>query len=114
MKIVNVSRSVLLIITFVVYSCSSIFSKSASVYEFLSLKYLFFLGGVLCSMAIYAVLWQKELSFLPLNQAYLLKSSTILMILAISHFMFSETITFHNIIGALFIMAGIFMLTWEK
>lgn len=65
-------------------------------------------------MAVYAILWQKVLAFMPLNQAYLLKSSTILLILAISHFVFSEAISFYNIIGALFIMAGIFILTCKK
>lgn len=105
---------VLLIITFAIYSCSSVFSKSASMYEFLSLPYMMFFCGVMLALMLYAILWQKVLAFMPLNKAFLFKSITIVMIIAISHLLFGEVITLNNMIGAGFIIGGIMVLSWEN
>ena len=104
----------LLFFTFLIYSFSSIFSKLASTHAFLSLPYLLFFLCVIISLGIYAFFWQKILVLYPLNKAYLYKSSTIIIILLISHFLFHEEISINNIIGILFIIAGLFVLTWEK
>lgn len=106
-------KLLLLIITFVVYSCSSIFSKSASLYDFLSLPYILNFSGVLCAMALYAVLWQRVLTFMELNKAFLCKSITLLLILALSYFFFNEPISLNNMIGAVLIIGGICVLGWK-
>ena len=105
---------ILLLTTFILYSFSSVFSKLASMNTIFSLSYCMFFICVLFSLGIYAILWQKILMVYPLNKAYLYKSSTIIMILLISHFIFGETITYKNLIGILFIISGLFVLTWEK
>lgn len=109
-----VTKKVLLLaVTFVVYSSSSIFSKSASQYDFLSLPYLLNFCGVLCAMALYAVLWQKVLTFMDLNKAFLCKSITLILILALSYFFFHEPISLNNMIGTVLIVGGICILGWK-
>lgn len=110
----NIWQISLLIIAFIVYSCSSIFSKRASLYDFLSFNYIFSLGGVFLALATYAVLWQKVLTFMPLNKAFLFKSITILFILFISHFMYFEDITIYNMVGSAFIIMGLVVLSCKK
>lgn len=103
----------LLTVAFVVYSGTAIFSKLASQHEIFSSLYLVFFSCVLISLGIYAVLWQKVLAFMSLNRAYLCKSITIVIIICISHFLFGETITERNLIGAIFIIGGLFVLSWK-
>lgn len=110
----SVGKILIILLAFVVYSCSSIFSKLASQHKFLSFKYLFFLACVVCALGIYAILWQKVLSYMELNKAFLCKSITILFILAFSVLLFGETLTINNLIGATFIIGGLVILAWKR
>ncbi len=114
MKNIMVKKVLIATLAFIVYACSSIFSKFASLHDFLSLPYLFFLGLVVLMLGLYALLWQKVLSMIELNRAFLYKSSTILMILSASVFVFGENISRNNIVGALFIISGLVVLSWKK
>lgn len=107
-------RSCLLLIAFLVYSGTSIFSKKTSTCKFLSVSYLLYFIGVIVSMGVYAILWQKILSFMPLNKAFLFKSVTLIMVLLISYFVFNETITTNNLIGASFVITGLVILAWKE
>ncbi len=104
----------LVLLTFLVYSSSGIFSKLASQYSFLSLEYLISLTAVVAVLGVYAVLWQKILGILPLNRAFLCKSITIPFGLVFSSFLFSEVITMQNVIGTSFIVAGLVVLTFKN
>lgn len=103
-------RILVMLFAFVIYSMSTICSKLASQHELLSLPYILFFCGVLLFLMVYAVLWQKVLSFMPLNKAYLCKSITLVIILVISAVVFKEAITLCNIIGAALIIAGMCVL----
>ena len=103
-----------MLITFLVYSFSVVLCKLASLQDFLSFSYLICFVGVLLSLGVYAVFWQKVLSFTSLNKAYLCKSVTIFFILTLSYFCFAEAITINNIIGAFFIIGGLIVLAWRK
>lgn len=113
-NISSLLRISLVLVTFIVYSLSSVFSKNASMYPFASKWYVVNLCLVLMALGTYAALWQKVLSFMPLNRAFLFKSITIVLILGISAIVFSETITITNLIGTAFIMLGLLVLSWEK
>lgn len=104
----------LLLLSFLVYSCTGIFSKLASQNAFLSLPYVLYFGCVIGALGVYAVLWQKVLSFMPLNKAFLCKSICIVFTLGISYGMFGETITLNNILGAVIIILGLVVLAWKK
>lgn len=110
----TISNAILLLLAFTIYSATAIFSKLASQYEVLSIPYLLYLSCVILSLGIYAILWQGILSFMPLNKAFLCKSTTIIIILCISHFLFNEEITAKNLIGAGFIVCGLVTLSWTK
>lgn len=110
----SIYQLALILITFSVYSGSTIFSKMASMQKTLSIAYFLCLGGVVLTLGVYAILWQKVLSFMTLNKAFLCKSVTILMILAVSVLIFNEVVTINNIIGAGFIMSGLTVLVWKE
>lgn len=100
--------------TFAVYSASGIFTKAASTFQFLSLQYIACFAGAVGVLGLYAILWQLVLKKMPLNTAFLWKSTTILFSLLFAHFIFGESITPKNILGAVFIIAGLTVLTWKK
>lgn len=108
------SRLLLLVLAFTFYTISGIGCKLVSMHDFMSLCYIVLMLFVVLILGIYAILWQKVLSFMPLNKAFLCKSVTILMILAISALVFNETVTTNNIIGAGFIMSGLGVLAWKE
>lgn len=107
-------KLIIILLAFIIYSSSSIFSKYASLHDFLSLEYLCFFACVLFSLGVYAILWQKVLSYMELNKAFLCKSITILFILAFSVLLFDETLTINNLIGAVFIIIGLIFLAWKR
>lgn len=113
-KFANFNKILFLLLTFAIYSCSSIFSKLASLMPFMSISYLLCVGVIIFALFIYAILWQKVLSVIPLNKAFLCKSITIIMIMAASTLFFKETITVNNIIGSALIILGLIVLAWKK
>ena len=107
-------RFLILLFAFAIYSCTGVFSKLASKQAFLSIPYILYFGCVVGTLGVYAVLWQKILSFMPLNKAFLCKSICIVFALGISYWMFAETITLYNILGASIIILGLIVLAWKK
>ena len=103
----------LLIISFLILSSSGVFLKLASMHAFLSLAYIAYFAMTVIVMGVYAVLWQKVLEWMPLNQAYLYKSSGIAISLMYAYILFDEQITMYNILGCMMIMAGIMMLSFK-
>lgn len=65
-------------------------------------------------MGIYAVLWQEVLKLIPLNKAYLYKSSGIGISLMYVYIIFGEIITVYNILGCTMIITGIIMLSYKR
>lgn len=104
----------LIVIAFLIYSLSAVFCKYTSQCDFLSLSYCLFLSGVVVSLGIYAILWQKVLSFMQLNKAFLCKSITIVFILGLSVWLFKEKVTMNNLIGVVCIVSGLVVLSWKK
>lgn len=97
----------LLFVAFLVYSTTGVFSKITSFEEFLSFRYFSFFSLVVLSIAIYAVLWQIILRNVPLTQAFIFKSITVPFSLLFAYFIFNEDLTWNNLVGAAFIIAGI-------
>lgn len=92
---------------FFIYSCTSIFTKLASLQPFLSFSYILFLSGAIAIMAVYAFLWQQILKRMPVSDAYLWKGATVIFTLALSALLFGESITWMNVLGAMLIVTGI-------
>lgn len=107
MKRLSFASIALLFIAFAIYSSTGIFSKLASMQDFLSMNYCFFLAIVILMLAIYAVLWQMILKSISLTQAYLFKSSAMIFGLLYAHYLFNEHISLQNIVGASIIFVGV-------
>lgn len=90
-----------------VYACESIFTKLASAEEFLTLRYLLFMGCAVAVLGVYAIIWQQILKRLPVSEAYMFKGTALIFVLLISALLFGESITVTNIIGATMIIGGI-------
>ena len=107
-------KFLLLCVCFLIASSSGVFLKFASMYEFLSFQYVFYFGMTVAVMGVYAVLWQEVLKLIPLNKAYLYKSSGIGISLLYAYIIFDEKITVFNIIGCAMIIAGIMILSYKR
>ncbi|MBP5412858.1 MAG: EamA family transporter [Bacteroidales bacterium] len=90
-----------------IYACTTIFTKSASQHQFLSLSYILWLFGAVGVMGVYALLWQQVIKRMPIAEAYMFKGTSLIFVLLLSVLLFGETITLHNIIGAIVIIVGI-------
>lgn len=90
-----------------IYACTSIFTKTASRSEMMSLPYLLWIAGAIGVMGVYAVLWQQVIKRMPLSTAYMFKGTSLVFVLLFSALLFGESITLNNVIGSAIIIAGI-------
>ncbi len=96
-----------------IYSLGAVCSKYAGQSEFLSGGFIFYYGLVLLDLAIYAIVWQQILKKLPLVTAYANKAVTIIWGLLWGMLIFKEKVTVWNIIGAIIIVVGIYLVVME-
>ena len=94
-------------ILLVLYSLSAVFSKLASVEDFLSFKFCLFYGLVLFLLALYALCWQQIIKHLPLTVAYANKAITVVWGIIWGLLIFGEKITSGKVLGAVFVICGI-------
>ena len=106
-KQLETSSFVLLVVAFLIYSITGVFSKLASKEVFFSIEYIAYLAIGLLFLGIYAILWQVILKKIPLNKAFLFKSMIVLFTLLIAYIFFKEVIVLKNIVGAALIITGI-------
>ena len=98
---------IFLVLSFFVYACSTIFSKQASKYDFLSPLYILFFAGSVGALGLYAVMWQQIIKRIPISDAYMFKGTSLIFVLLLSYVFFGEIITVNNVIGATVIICGI-------
>lgn len=89
------------------YACTSICTRSAAQYEFMSLSYCLWFIAAVGVMGAYALCWQQILKRVELSMAYMFKGTSLIFIMLLAWVLFGEQITLHNIIGACVIMIGI-------
>lgn len=90
-----------------VYALVFVFTKSASVYPFLSWQYILWLCGAVGVMGIYAICWQQIIKRMEISTAYMFKGTALIFTLFFSAMLFGESITWNNIVGAIIIVLGI-------
>ncbi|MBB5218419.1 drug/metabolite transporter (DMT)-like permease [Treponema rectale] len=88
--------------------------KFAAKLDFLSLKFIAVYCGVFFILGIYALLWQQVLKHISLTTAIANKSITIIWGLIAGYFLFHESITKTKILGAILILCGIFILSFQS
>lgn len=104
----NISKYVLLYGSFFIYSISSICAKLAAGQEN-AIKVVVFIGLEVFCLGIYALIWQQALKKFSLVTAMASKGVVVIFNLIWSVMLFREEVTIYNIIGAVIIIGGIWM-----
>ena len=99
----------LLLLAFFIYASSALFSKQASLYDFLSLPYVLFIVGAVGVLGIYAIMWQQIIKKVPISEAYMFKGTSLIFVLLLSSIFWGEVITINNVVGAIIIVTGIIL-----
>lgn len=91
------------------YSVTSLLSKYASGFQFLSGQYILFLVLMVAVLGVYAILWQQAIKGFSPSVAYSNKSVTTIWVLLFSAAIFGEGITLSNVIGTALIITGVIL-----
>jgi drug/metabolite transporter (DMT)-like permease len=113
-KKINIRSLILLEISFFIYSLSSMFSKKAMYNNPTISHVLFFYMLSLCTLGVYAIIWQQVLKKLELSVAFANKGITIIWGLIWGLLIFNEKITIGMIIGAMLVIVGIIVMMNNK
>ncbi len=89
------------------YSLATVFTKLASNYKFLSLKFIAFYGVSIFILFIYAILWQQNLKRISLTTAFANKAIVVVWGIVWGILIFKEEVTLGMIIGCFIIFLGI-------
>ena len=112
-QFIKISSIIFLLITNLIYATVGIFTKLASLQVFMSWRYLFAFAGAVGVIGIYAILWQQIIRRIELSTAYMFKGTTIIFTMLFAHWLFGESITWNNIIGAIIIVVGIVLFAYK-
>ncbi len=92
----------------IIYSFCGVFQKLAARYSMLSIQFLMFYGCSIGILFIYAILWQIILRKVPLTTAYSNRAVAMIWSLIWSAFLFHESISWNQVIGAIIICYGVY------
>ncbi len=109
----TIKNYILLYACYWIYSVSAICAKLASGQHKPS-AVLLFIGLEICCLGIYAVVWQQVLKRFALVTAMSGKGIVVIFNLVWSVILFRETITVNNLIGAVIIIWGIWMVFTDE
>ncbi len=90
-----------------IYSLSSVCSKLASGYDFMSPQFVLYYGGMIALLGFYAIAWQQVIKRLPLTTAYANKAVTLIWGLIWGYLIFREPITPTKLAGAALVLVGV-------
>lgn len=105
----KVKNIVFLHICIFIYSLTTLTAKITSAYDFLSFEYIAGYAVMVLILGVYAIVWQQAIKPFPAAVSYSNKSVTTIWTLIFSAVLFGERITLNNIIGTIFIIAGVIM-----
>lgn len=89
------------------YSISTVFSKLAGRYPFLSIRFCVCYLAALVLLFFYAVGWQQIIKRLPLTTAFASKAITVVWGIILGALFFHETVTISKLAGTILIITGI-------
>lgn len=96
-----------LIVINIIFACTSVCTRFASQYDFMSWGYWVGLAGAIGVMGAYAIGWQQILKRVELSTAYMFKGTSLIFIILLAWMLFGEQITLNNILGTCVIITGI-------
>ena len=100
---------IILHIILALFSVSGIFSKRAAAEDMLSLNWMINYGVVLFVLFVYAIAWQQIIKKMPIVTAYANKAVMVIWGIIWGYVFFNEAITVPKIIGAVIIIAGVYL-----
>lgn len=100
-------KYIVIVLSFALYSCTSIFMRYAATYPFLSLKYIVMLCCSIFVLGVYAIIWQQIIKHVEISIAYMFKGCSLVFTMLYAWMLFGEQITLHNGMGAAIIIGGI-------
>lgn len=98
----------------IIYSFSGVFAKYASLYNPVSIQFIFFYGLMIFTLFIYAIGWQKVLKYTPISTAYMNKSTTVIWGLIFGVVIFDEIVTLKKLVGITLILIGVVIYSYDK
>ena len=109
----KIKNFVLLYISLLIYSGTTVCSKYAALATKLDhrAQFFIFIGLEIFCLGVYALLWQQVLKKFELITAMSNKGVVVIFGLVWSVLLFSERVTWQNILGALIIIAGIWVVS---
>lgn len=108
-KMKQIKLYICLHLLFLVYAVGGIFSKNAGMAQFLSTEYLLNYLLYFFVLVVYAFFWQQILKKMSLTVAMANKSVTVIWGIVYGWLFFQEKISFNNLLGAVIIMIGIWI-----
>lgn len=114
MKNVTIKDYIFLHLCILWYSVTSILSKTASQFDFLSIEYILCFVGIFFAIGSYAILWQQAIKKFKPSIGYSNKSVSLLWTIIFSAIIFGERITAYNTIGAIIIILGVIMVAQDE
>lgn len=104
-----VSTYAILHLAVFILSLSTICSKFAAREDFLSVNFFLLYAGVILALGVYAVIWQQVLKKIPLTDAFVNKSASLIWSLVWGVALFDETVSASMILGLLIVAAGVIL-----
>ena len=104
------NRYLWLLFAYIIYSFVGVMSKSAALSGF-GMKMFVFLGLQIFLLGLYAIIWQQVLKKFDIVTAMAFKGTTMIFGLTWAVLFFGENVTVYNIIGALVIIVGIYLVS---
>ena len=108
-KMKQIKLYICLHLLILVYAVGGIFSKNAGMAQFLSTEYLLNYLLYFFVLVVYAFFWQQILKKMSLTVAMANKSVTVIWGIVYGWLFFQEKISFNNLLGAVIIMIGIWI-----
>lgn len=112
MKKTEIKNLLFLHIVLLIYSLTSVLSKTAA--EERGIKFFALYGAVLFCLALYAVLWQIVLKRFSLTVAFVNKAIVVVWGILWGWLFFDEAVTWNKLVGAVIIMIGIMLVVRDS
>ena len=100
-------KYIVIVLSFALYSCTSIFMRYAAAYPFLSWQYITMLCCSFFVLGVYAIIWQQIIKHVEISIAYMFKGCSLIFTMLYAWILFGEQITLYNGIGAAVVIGGI-------
>ena len=109
----KIKKHMLLYGAFLIYSGTTICAKMAAIHKIFSISFFLYIGLEFTLLGVYAIIWQQVLKQFSLVSAMANKGIVVIFGLFWSVLIFGEIVSIYNIIGAVVIILGIWVVSLD-